>query len=395
MEFEGLLNGNQILIYFIGIFYILINDTFDKKQKIIMLYIFTYTLKLFNIMDLKVLFVVSNIVAFLYIGYLTNDELKNNILCNIWDKIKDYLYKCIFEYSSLYFWLSMALISITFQNYIQILKYVNIDIHLLGINVNIISILILGYTLNNVASCKYETNTFQEIKKKMNEIAIWTDIKTKSIDIEKLNMLIDVEDKSYFTRENTYNFMSWEFFKYRLDKRKIKTNKKYNKVKDLMLKKIYIKAIFKKLKKYIRGYSTIEMQIIRTVGVKSGYSEHIICRKIYEILYSKMFFKNLRKYMNKIYLNTNECCLYKEYLLIVYINIAKIKLNKKTYNNMLIAWNKKDLLEVSKEEFFISILGLSYRRISNDIINNYSSIIEKYNLNKHKLEDIIKKIEEE
>ena len=68
MEFEGLLNGNQILIYFIGIFYILISDTFDKKQKIIMIYIFTYTLKLFNIMDLKVLFIILNIVAFLYLN---------------------------------------------------------------------------------------------------------------------------------------------------------------------------------------------------------------------------------------------------------------------------------------------------------------------------------------
>lgn len=395
MEFEGLLNGNQILIYFIGIFYILISNTFDKKQKIIMIYIFTYTLKLFNIMDLKVLFIILNIVAFLYLGYLTKDELKNNILCNIWDKIKDYLYKCIFEYSSLYFLLSIALISTTFQNYIQILKYVNIDISLLGININIISILILGYTLNNISSCKYETNTFQNIKQKMNKVAIWPDIKKKSIDIEKLNMLIDVEDKSYFARKDSYNFVSCEFLKYRLNKRKIKTNKKHNNVKELMLKRIYIQDTLKKIKRYIRGYSTIEMQIIRTLGVKSGYSEHIICRKIYEILYSKMFFKNLRKYMNKIYLNTDECCTYKEYLLIVYINIAKIKLNKKTYNNMLIAWNKKDLLDLSKEEFFISIIGLSYRRISNDLINNYSNIIEKYRLNKDKLEELIKEINNE
>ena len=70
MELEGLLNGNQILIYFIGLLYILINDSLDKKQKIIMLYIFTYTLKLFNIMNLKIMLIALNIVAFLYIGFL-------------------------------------------------------------------------------------------------------------------------------------------------------------------------------------------------------------------------------------------------------------------------------------------------------------------------------------
>ena len=53
-------------------------------------------------------------------------------------------------------------------------------------------------------------------------------------------------------------------------------------------------------------------QIIRTLGVKHGYSQHVICRKIYEILYSKMFFKSLRKYMNQFYYDTEDCCNYKE-----------------------------------------------------------------------------------
>lgn len=398
MELEGLLNGNQILIYFIGIFYILINDTFDKKQKIIILYVLTYILKLFNIMDLKVMLIALNIVSFLYIGFLSKDDLKNNILCNPLDKIKDYLYKCTFEYSAIYFLLSIILISNSIQNYIPLLKNINISIDLLEIKINVISLILLGYALNNVTSQKYETNSFQEIKNKMDKVAIWTNLDIKNIDNEKLEMLIDIEDKSYFIRERSYNFISIEFLKYRLCRKKVgKINLKVkpNRVKEILLQEIHIKSILKKVKRYIRGYSTIEMQIIRTLGVKYGYSKHIICRKIYELLYSKMFFKNLRKYMNKSYLNTEGCASFKQYLLIIYIGIAPIKINKKRYSNMLKVWNKTSVKDISKEQFFISILGLSNRKISNEIIHNYYGIVEKYQLSKKELKRLIEKINKE
>ena len=398
MELEGLLNGNKILIYFIGIFYILINETFDKKQKIIIIYILTYILKLFNIMDLKVMLIVLNIVSFLYISFLSKDDLKNNILCNPFDKIKDYLYKCTFEYSAIYFLLSIILISNSIPNYIPLFKNINISIEMIEVRINVISLILLGYALNNITSQKYETNSFQEIKNKMDKVAIWTNLDIKNIDNEKIEMLIDIEDKSYFIREKSYNFISIEFLKYRFRRKKVgKRNLKVksNRIKEILLQEIHIKSILKKVKRYIRGYSTIEMQIIRTLGVKYGYSKHIICRKVYELLYSKMFFKNLRKYMNKSYLNTEGCVSFKQYLLIIYIGIAPIKINKKRYSNMLKVWNKTSVNDISKEQFFISILGLSNRKISNEIIHDYYGIVEKYQLSKKKLKRLIEQINKE
>ena len=133
MELEGLLDGNKVLIYFIGILYILINESFEKNQKIVMLYILTYTLKVFNIMDSKAMLIMLMIVSFLYIGFLSKDNFKNIILYNIWDKIKDYLYKCVFEYSAIYFVSSLLLVSTTIQSRILMLKLLNIDIKLLNI----------------------------------------------------------------------------------------------------------------------------------------------------------------------------------------------------------------------------------------------------------------------
>ena len=99
--------------------------------------------------------------------------------------------------------------------------------------------------------------------------------------------------------------------------------------------------------------------------------------------------------MNKSYLDTNGCCTFKEYLLMIYLKIAPIKLNNVRYKNMLEPWKNNDIMQISDEQFFISILGLSYRWISTKIIYNYSSIISKYSLEKGEIRKLIKKINKE
>jgi len=44
MEMEGLFEGNEVLLYFISVLYILVNSSFSKNQKIISIYIFSYCL---------------------------------------------------------------------------------------------------------------------------------------------------------------------------------------------------------------------------------------------------------------------------------------------------------------------------------------------------------------
>lgn len=387
MELEGLLSGNPILLYFVGIFYILINENFEKSQKIIVVYMLSYCLRLFDIIEFKAIIIVLNIVAFLYLEFLTKDNVKNKILNNIWDKIKDYIYKIIFEFSGVYFLISIIIISYNFVP----------QIHFFSVNIpvaNIISIILIMYTFNNVISEKYATLTFSQIKKKMDNVIIWTKIpKISEENKEKLNMLVDIEDKSYFIRESSYNFLSIEFFTYKMYQKtlkkesikcKLKRRKMMNYIKIFFRDLLSTENFCKKISKYVRGYSTIEMQLIRTLGIQYGYN-FVVYRKIYELMYSKMFFKNLLKYMNKAYLNTKGCCSFKEYLLNIYINVASIRINDKDFKHMLEIWNTRKLEDVSKEEFLISILGLSRRKIDNEIIYNYGSIIEKYNIDLDKL----------
>ena len=393
LELEAVLEGNIFLLYFMSILYILINKDFNKNQKIVMIYIFIYSLKLFNIIELKALIIGISIVSFIYMEFLTEDDTKNTLLSNVIYKIIDYIYKVIFEYSAVYFCIALFLISKTIQNNFKIIETLNLNIPVIDVKINIISILILFYAINNITSQKFEINSFKYIKGKMDEAFVWKNVKRNNIDSLKLNMLIDVEDKSYFIRKNTYNFFSFEFLNYKI--KKLINKLKYIKNDNNILKKKTLSNInirIKNIKKYIRGYSTIEMQIIRTLGIKYGYENHIFCRKIFEIVYSKIFFTSLRKYMNKSYLDTSDCCTFKEYLLMVYIKIAQIKLNNVRYNNMLRPWNNDDITQISDEQFFISILGLSYRWISSNILFNYSRIISKYALKKGEIRKIIKKL---
>ena len=395
MELEAILNGNTFLLYFMGVLYILLNKDFDKNQKIVVIYVFVYSLKLFNIVDLKILLIGLGIVSFLYMEFLSEDCIKNILLSNIKSKFYDYMYKLVFEYSSIYFCISMILMSKIIQTNYKILEIINIEVPIVGVKVNFLSLIFIFIAINNITSQKFETYSFKHIKNKMDEIALWSNIKESNIDSLKLNMLIDIEDKSFFERSKSYNYFSIEFFKYK-SKKILSKFKRAN----ILLKKIDRKKIcsfknIKKIKKYIRGYSTIEMQIIRTLGIKYGYENHVFCRKIYEIIYSKIFFTGLRNYMNKSYLDTNGCCTFKEYLLMIYLKIAPIKLNTIRYKNMLEPWKKNDILQISDEQFFISILGLSYRWISTKIIYNYSSIISKYSLEKGEIRKLIKKINKE
>lgn len=395
MELESILNGNTFLLYFMGLLYLLLKKDFEEKQKIVMIFVFVYSLKLFRILDLKSLMIGLCIVSFLYIEFLSKDNVKNILLCNIFYKFVDYMYKLIFEYSAVHFLLALFLTSDVCKYNLKAIEVWDISIPIIEVNINLISILILIYAITNITSQKFGTKSFTEIKNKMDKIALWNNIKRSSIDTVKLRMLTDIEDKSYFVRENTYSFFSFEFLKYKINRLFKKRDSIKNNLQLIEKKELFKLKNIKKLKKHIRGYSTIEMQIIRTLGIEYGFEKHILCRKWYEIIYSKLFFTSLRKHMNKSYLDTINCCTFKEYLLMIYIKIAPIKINNNRYNNMLKVWEEKDIIHVSNEQFFISILGLSYRYISMEILYNYSRIISKYSLNKNEIKRLINEFNKE
>ena len=55
-------------------------------------------------------------------------------------------------------------------------------------------------------------------------------------------------------------------------------------------------------------------------------------------------------------------------------------------------YNKNNISEIDVEEFFVGILGLSGRKINEDIIENYERVILKHGLDTSRIDEVIRSI---
>jgi hypothetical protein len=143
----------------------------------------------------------------------------------------------------------------------------------------------------------------------------------------------------------------------------------------------------KPIRKYIRGYSTIEMQLIRTLSIQHGYTSNVIQRKFYEFIYSVVFFDSFKNnYQYFHYSNIDE---YKLYLIYIYIRVAPVKINDIAYSSILKMYDKGKINDISNEEFYIWTLGLSHKKINFDILERPE--IEVFKMDKEKIKQLIKR----
>lgn len=120
-----------------------------------------------------------------------------------------------------------------------------------------------------------------------------------------------------------------------------------------------------------RGHSTPEMQLLRTIGITRGYDKYKIQRKIFEILYGKIFFTSLKEYHQaNSYLKLEH---YRHYLLYIYFQPVMTKLKGKKYTPLSSVFqNNEDINNWSMNGLFIACLGLSFRSV-NDFSLNFSA----------------------
>lgn len=117
------------------------------------------------------------------------------------------------------------------------------------------------------------------------------------IDVGKYTILTEIEDKLYFKRKNSYNFLSLEFAKYRI--LRFRTYIKHYHGKEKIKRVMYAAEHYAAITKHVRGYSTIEMQLIRNIGLPTGYN-CVVRRKVFEFVYTKIFFCSLKQMWQRI-----------------------------------------------------------------------------------------------
>lgn len=379
---DKLFGNNTFFIYLFACITIFNFTKFQENQKLFLIYLFTFGLSFTHLLSVNRSLFFLLCITFIYLEFLTDDEEKLHLLVKIRYKLLDYIFLVIFQYGILWIVLSIILTSIRLRLYIVNYSFLDDTNLIISTNLlmNILSLIFFIFGTIHVSSQKFQIKRFTEL------ISYFSAPSINHVEFNKLNqnfynILSDIEDKSYFHRKKSYNFCSLEFIKYKLEKFNIARKNK------LVLKNIKFYTLHSK---HIRGYSTLEMQLIRTIGIKRGYNKKYI-RKIYELIYSTIFFKSLLSFYNdNIYSNRKY---FKEYLIYIYLQNVNTKIAGTYFRNLSNVFTD-DIVQWSEEQFLVACAGLSHAKFSSDtIIEKHLALILNYNLDTEKICNIVEEIE--
>lgn len=379
---ETLFDKNIIFIFFFAMIAIYNYSDLKEYQRMAIIYISVYALAVLNIVGIKMALLLLIVSLFCFFEIFTSDEMKFKILVNPIYKAVDFIYISIFQYSFGGICLALLLLKIKLP---ETFDKQNIIFRTL-------SFLFIVWTLTAILQQKYVIHTFGEMYRVFTYFPI-NKIEFNDKLYEACNILVSIEDKRYFERE-AYSFFSVKYI-ISLIKGKIASQRGGKKVIYVLVNgNRFIKNIFDES----RGYSTIPMQLVRSLGIKRGYN-YKYRRKIFEILYSRMFFKGIERMFNEDKVTQRQC--FKEYLLYIYFHKVNTFLGDATFSKFLNAFdmkynrkNEKDIYDCTNEGIFIACMGLSKRatNITPENIDYYLQSIENVQLDAEIICDMVEKM---
>lgn len=373
-------NNNSIYVYFFSCIVILSYQNFYKRQRISLIYATTIAMEIFSQYSVLLTFVMLLVSMFILEEYLSDDRVKCELLSNFWYKTVDFLYQFFFIDAGLCIAINVVVSGAWLKNFV-----INRGIPLiLFYGINVFSLLITIHMLN---TSKFGLCDFGIIKSYFDKFD-GKKIKWDSCELQRrFEVMIALEDKSYFERMKSYNWLSVEFIKYKI--KEYKTNKELERIykekktlhqilqyvwtliknfrlfrqtiikikRRLIESKEAIKVAFKRLVRKIRGCSTLEMQLIRNIGIEKGYDKCIIKRKVFEFLYTYLFFSGLKKY----YENTRNTKRkeFKKFILYVYLHSIKLSLFGNDFQAINKLFEQEQVEEWDIDAFYVAILSLT------------------------------------
>lgn len=299
-----------------------------------------------------------------YLEFLTEDTVKIKFVKKLRYKIVDFLLM-VAQYKFFLFFMTLVFTSTRVQNFV--VSYLEFDKMLVNSFMDLFAILLFFITVFEISKEKFKIKTFTRL---LNEVFI-PPINDSELDIyeEYLDILVRIEDKTYFIRENSYNVFTKEFILV-----KLKQYANQNRKQGIRIRiKNYVLA-----SQHLRGYSSLEMQLLRTVALDEGYYK-TITRKIYEILYTNIIFKSMKEYYEKNdYVNHER---FKEYLLSIYVSNVRTKIDGVVFTKMT-KYLGENPMEWNKEKFYLACLGLTFQPEFTDFYVHelYSDFIKELEL---------------
>lgn len=364
---EELFSNNLYAVYIIACIAVISYTNFKENQRMFLLYLFSYATAFFGIFRISVSILLLLLTTYIFLEYLTEYAKKLILITKIVYKFYDYIFMMFFQYHFL--WIFMAFVALYISHY-------HSDYQALIRSASIIP-LFWGAHLSISQPFKIKSITdICQVFEKYPPYQFEYEMGMQA----KFDLLCAFEDKTYFQRKNSYSCISFEYIKCFL--------KNHGFPKLSFFKKALLSiSTSKKLyhigpQLFARGYSTPEMQLLRTIGILRGYDKYKIQRKVFEVLYSKIVFSSLKEYHEaNTYLTLNH---YRHYLLYVYFQTVMTKIHGYRCRPFSSVFNNPDDVSTwSMNGLFIACLGLSFREVSDaqlalfyDIINNFGLNIE-------------------
>lgn len=354
---ESLLNNNIFLLYIITMLYVAITGVkMTERKRISLIYIFSFTLTIVGSVPAAYTITGSAIILFIYLEIMCDDYMKIKLFCSVKYKILDFLYRIVIEYAYQYFVISIALLGIP-----ALFGYIIINYILSGLFILI--------SIFSLASQKYLTKNITDIISKIENKELINEMVISKNTKEILPILTSMEDATFFTRGDRQHTIPLKYV----------ANKGFGYIKKYRLKYVLrmIGGVFN------RGYGTLEMQLIRLIGIELGYDTHRYRRKIFEILFSNIILNSYRDYLIR---QGVDCSLYREFIVLKYIENAPIKLNGRKFypgnvSSLLRLFDRETIEKITKEEFFVWCLGLpQWQKVGSTVLSFYSDIAEKYDI---------------
>lgn len=222
-----------------------------------------------------------------------------------------------------------------------------------------------------ITRMKFETKTVTDIMCTFKTVSIYS-VPVKDMET-KFNMLVAFEDKTFLDRDMCSHTV--------LSPLIMKGAFKY-------INKNALRKPFQTMRKiFSRGYGTIEMQLIRNIGVERGYDTCVLRRKVFEIVYSTLIFNSYRRQFSD---ESDSVQNYKYWILWCYIQKVPVKFSRRFFPAQLSTARQifgKDFEALLLEEFFVWCISLEFfALIGPKTIMKQEGIILGYGLNRSKIE---------
>lgn len=334
------INGNELLVFAVALFFSVISgQKMELGQRVALVYSYCLIVGYCNYIDFYAITFGSLTVLFLIFEVFSSDTMLVHLFSFKY-KCFDFLFRLLFEFYGVLFFLVLFISVTPFAKESAISQLV-------------FPMLVIALAAAT-SRRHFSTKSISDITRKLEELG--GDPASCSFDESdnrKLQILLHMEDKHFLDRSEHTHIVTARYLISRVVRRM----------------KGYGPALIKRelnrigsLSHYIRGYGTIEMQVIRNIGLDFGSYRLIIRRKLFELLFSQAVFNS---YINQLSRNSPARNNIKNWILNCYLNLVSVKIDdivccpkkgESTFQQLF----GKDFSKLTEEEFFIWCLGLPH-----------------------------------